>query len=166
MWGPREVSLGSKIKTKKVLEIGSETQTFPWNSAKFIVSHSAYCKLQRDFGFSVLSIILVKAGLIQITITCSPSLAENDSRLFKNSEGNCDGEQIFCQRKEADVALLLQVTRIRKIRKICEANLTSRLFPKTGRSQLKQRTLNTKQTKWITIHQSQITNHDLLNWNK
>ena len=94
------------------------------------------------------------------------SLAENDSTLFKNSEGNCDGEQIFCQRKEADVALLLQVTRIRKIRKICEANLTSRLLPKTGRSQLKQRTLNTKQTKWITIHQSRITNHDLLNWNK
>ena len=45
----------------------------------------------------------MKAGLIQITITCSPSLAENGSRLFKNSEGNCDGEQIFCQRKEADV---------------------------------------------------------------
>ena len=31
-------------------------------------------------GFSVLSIILVKAGLMQIT-TCSPSLAENDPRL-------------------------------------------------------------------------------------
>ena len=37
----------------------------------------------------------MKAGLIQITITCFPSLAENDSTLFKNSEGNCDGEQIF-----------------------------------------------------------------------
>ena len=37
--------------------------------------------------------------------------------------------------KEADVALFLQVTRIRKIGKICEANLTSPLLPETGRSQ-------------------------------
>ena len=28
-------------------------------------------------------------------ITCSPSLAENDSRLFKNNEGNRDGQWIF-----------------------------------------------------------------------
>ena len=65
----------------------------------------------------------------------SPSLAENDSRLLKNSKGNRDGEWIFCRRKEADVALFLQVTRIRKIRKNREANLTSRLLLKTGRSQ-------------------------------
>ena len=62
-------------------------------------------------------------------VTSSPSLAENDSRLLKNNEG------IFCQRKEADVALFLLVTRIRKIRKICEANLISQLLPETGRSQ-------------------------------
>ena len=62
----------------------------------------------------------------------SPSLAENDSRLLKNSEGIRDGEWIFCQRREANAALFLQVTRIRKIRKICEANLTSRLLPETG----------------------------------
>ena len=31
----------------------------------------------------------------------------------------------FCRRKEADVALFLQVTRMRKIIKICKANLTS-----------------------------------------
>ena len=45
-------------------------------------------------------------------------VAEKDSRLLKNSEGNRDGEWIFCRRKEVDVALFLQVTRIRKIRKI------------------------------------------------
>jgi len=85
---------------------------------------------------SVPSIILVNAGLMQITnVTCLPSLAENDSRLLKNSQGNRDGEWIFCRRKEAEVALFLQVTRIRKIIKICEANLTSRLLPETGRSQ-------------------------------
>ena len=65
----------------------------------------------------------------------SPSLAENDPRLLKNSKGNRYGEWIFCRRKEADVALFLQVTRIRKIRKNREANLTSRLLLKTGRSQ-------------------------------
>ena len=58
-------------------------------------------------------------------VTCSPGLAENDSRLLKNSEGNRAGEWIFCQSKEADVALFLQVTRMRKILKICKANLTS-----------------------------------------
>ena len=36
-------------------------------------------------------------------------------RLLKNSEGNRDGEWIFRRRKEAEVALFLQVTRIRKI---------------------------------------------------
>ena len=60
-------------------------------------------------------------------VTFSTSMAENDSRLL-NSEGNRDGEWIFCRGKEADIALFLQVTRMRKIRKICEANLTSRLF--------------------------------------
>ena len=38
----------------------------------------------------------------------------------------------FCRRKEADVALFLQVTRITNISKIYEANLTSRLLPETG----------------------------------
>ena len=32
-------------------------------------------------------------------VTCSPSLAENDSRLLKNSEENPDGEWSFCRRK-------------------------------------------------------------------
>ena len=59
----------------------------------------------------------------------------NDSRLLKNIERNRDSVWIFCRGKEAEVALLLQVTRIRKIVKICEANLTSQLLPKTGRSQ-------------------------------
>ena len=68
-------------------------------------------------GFSVLSIILVKAGFMQITVSRARP-AENDSRLLKDSEGNRDGERIFYGRKEVDVALFLQVTRIRKIRKI------------------------------------------------
>ena len=54
-------------------------------------------------------------------VTCSPSLTENDSRLLKNSVGNRDGEWIFCRRKQEEVTLFFQVTRIRKIRKICEA---------------------------------------------
>ena len=58
------------------------------------------------------------------------------TRLLKNSEGNRNGGWIFCRRTEADVALFSQITRLRKIRKICEANLTSRLLlPETERSQ-------------------------------
>ena len=76
-------------------------------TAKFVVSSCAYCKLRRDFGFF-----------------CSVNhLIEGD------------GEWIFCPRKEADVALLLQVTGIRKITKICEANLNLSIISATGRSQ-------------------------------
>ena len=94
------------------------------------------CKLQRDFGFFC-PVNHCSEGRINANhnVTCSPNLAENDSRLLKYSEGNRDSEWIFRHRKEADVALLLQMTRIRKIRKICEANLTSRLLHETGRSQ-------------------------------
>ena len=35
----------------------------------------------------------------------------------ENGEENRDGEWNFCRRKEADIALFLQVTRLRKIRK-------------------------------------------------
>ena len=57
-------------------------------------------------------------------------------------------------------ALFLQVTKIRKIRKIFEA--ACRLVPETGRSQATN--LETqKRTKRIEIHQSQIKNQDLLN---
>ena len=66
-------------------------------------------------------------------VTCSPSSAENDSRLLKNSEGNRDGESIFCRRKEANDALFLQVTSMRKIIKICEANLCTYQWFAPGR---------------------------------
>ena len=58
--------------------------------------------------------------------------------------------------KEADVALFLQVTRIRKIRKICEFK-SSRLLPETGRSQSMQRTLKYETNK--TDRNTPITNH-------
>jgi len=46
------------------------------------------------------------------------------------------GSGFLRRRKEEDVALFSQVTRMRKIKKLCEANLTSRLLlPETGRSQ-------------------------------
>ena len=104
--------------------------------AKFVVSRCAFCKLQWDFGFFCSVNHFSEGGVYaNDSVPCLSSLAENDSRLLKNSEVNPNGENIFHRRKEADVALFLQVTRIRKIRKICEANLTSRLLPKTGRSQ-------------------------------
>ena len=105
-------------------------------TAKFVVSRCAFCKLRRNFGFFC-SVNNFSEGGVNANhdAMCSPSLAENDSRLLKNSEGNRYGEWIFCRRKEADVALFLQLTRMRKILKICKANLTSRLLPETRRSQ-------------------------------
>ena len=58
--------------------------------------------------------------------THSPSLArknktENDSRLLKyNNLGNRDDEWNVCREQEADIALFLQETRLRKISKIFE----------------------------------------------
>ena len=125
-------------------------------TAKFVVSRCAFENLEGILGFSVPSIILVKAGLMQKNnVTCSASLAENDSRQLKNSEGNRDGEWIFCWRKEADVALFLQVSRMRQIIKICEANLTIVHYsPNWGRSQ--RTNLETRnQQNW-----SKSTNHE------
>ena len=89
-----------------------------------------FCKIQRDFGLFCSVNHFSEGGVnANHNVTCTSSLAENDSRLLKSSEGNHDGEWIFCRQKEADVALFLQVTRMRKIIKICKANLTSRLLP-------------------------------------
>ena len=93
---------------------------------KFVVSHCVFCKLREDFWFFCSVNNFGEGGVdANHDVTCSPSLAENDSRLLKNSEGNRDAEWIFCRRKEADVALFLQMN----------ANVTSRLLPETGRSQ-------------------------------
>ena len=98
-------------------------------TAKFVVSSCPYCKLRRDFGFFC-SVNHLSEGEVNANHNVTPpSLAKNDSRLLKNSEGNRDGEWIFCRRKEADVALLLQVTGIRKITKICEANFNLSIYP-------------------------------------
>ena len=50
----------------------------------------------------------------------SPSLVRKNKT--ENGEWNRDGEWNFCREKEADIALLSQVTKIRKIIKILEAN--------------------------------------------
>ena len=101
-------------------------------TAKFVVSRCTYCKLGFFCSVNHFSEGGVNANHI---VTCSLSSTENSPRLLKNRKGNHNGEWIFCQRRQAEVALLLQVTRIRKIRKICKANLTRRLLPETGQSQ-------------------------------
>ena len=68
-----------------------------------------FANLEEILGFSVPSIILVKAGLMQITMQrARPAWLRMT---------------LDCPRKESDVALFLQVTRMRKIIKICKANL-------------------------------------------
>ena len=54
------------------------------------------------------------------TVMCSPSLAENDSRVLKNREGNHNGEWIFLSKEGGRCCFILA-----KISKIHEANLTS-----------------------------------------
>ena len=66
-------------------------------TVKFVVLCCAYCNLRRDFGFFC-SINHFSEGGVKANhnVMSSPSLAENDSRLLKNSKGNRDGEWIFC----------------------------------------------------------------------
>ena len=64
---------------------------------------------------------------MQITMQHLPSVScknktESDSRLLTNSEGNYNDKWNFCQGQEVNIALFLQETRIRKIRKIFEEN--------------------------------------------
>ena len=74
-----------------------------------------------------------------------------------NGKGNRDGEWIFCLMKEADVALFLQVTRVRHIRNKCVANLTSRLLPELNRTITKQRTLKRETNK---TDRNPLNNHE------
>ena len=64
------------------------------------------------------------ARSMQITMferTCPAWSTKTKLRI--NGEGNRDGEWNFCRGKEADIiALFLQVTRIRQLRKISQAN--------------------------------------------
>ena len=95
---------------------------------KFVVSCCAFCKLRKDFGFVSSVNHLISEGGVNANhnVTCSPSLAENDSTLLTIRKEIA----MVSTEEEADVALFLQVTRMRKIIKICEA-----LLHETRRSQ-------------------------------
>ena len=87
-------------------------------TSKFVASRFVFCKLQRDLAFSVQSIILVRGGggvNASHNAIRLPSLACKNKT--ENGEGNRHGDWNFCQKKEEDIALFLQVTRIRTIRK-------------------------------------------------
>ena len=61
------------------------TQTKRTVTVKFVVSRCACYKLQRDFGLFGSVKHFTEGGVnANHNVTCSPSLAENDSRLFKN----------------------------------------------------------------------------------
>ena len=69
-------------------------------TAKFVVSCCAYRKVRRDFGFFSSVNHLGEGGVnANQTVTCLPSLAENDSRLLRNSKGNPNGEWIFLSKE-------------------------------------------------------------------
>ena len=85
-------------------------------------------------GFSVPSIIRVKAGLTQITmVTCWPSLAENDSRLRR--KGRKSRWRVDFLSKEGDRrCFILASDKNEKDQKNLR-NSYPRLLPETGRSQ-------------------------------
>ena len=65
-------------------------------TAKFVVSRCVFCKLRGVFWFFC-SVNHFSEGGVNTNhyVMCLPSLAENVSRLLKNSKGNGDGEWIF-----------------------------------------------------------------------
>ena len=67
---------------------------------------------------------------------------------------NRDGEWIYCRRKEADVALFLQVTRMRKIIKICKATKLVDYCPKKDDHKAMNLEMRNKQ------NGSKFTNHE------
>ena len=75
-----------------------------------------FCKLRRNFGFFC-SVNHFSGGGVNTSHNAirSPSLACKNKT--ENGEGNRDGDWNFCQKKEEDIALFSQVTRIRPIRK-------------------------------------------------
>ena len=121
--------MGGQIPRNVQRCVKSNSKSSQFFTTKFVVSRCADCK--RGFFCSVNHF---SEGGVNANHNLTSS-TENNSRLLKNSKENRDGEWIFCRRKQAEAALFLQVTRVRKIRKICEVNLTRRLLPETGRSQ-------------------------------
>ena len=87
--------------------------------AKFVVSHYPFANFELVFLFCQ----SFEWGGVNANHNAQlgpQNKTEDDSRLLKNSKGNCDDEGTFCRGQEADIALFLQETRIRKIRKIFE----------------------------------------------
>ena len=108
---------------------------------------------------------------MQITTQlCRKTKTENDSRLFKNSEGNRGGGwNVNLTREEGRLCFILaSEVGIRTLeRSEKSSKKTSRLLPKTGRSQATNLEIQTppppptkKEKEMIEIHPSQITNHD------
>ena len=81
--------MGCSVEKQHVFFLNQENSF----TAKFVVSRCAYYKLRSDLGFFC-SVNHFSEGRVNANhnVTCLPSLAENDSRLLKNSEGNRDGE--------------------------------------------------------------------------
>ena len=111
---------------------------------------------------------------MQITTQlCRKTKTENDSRLFKNSEGNRGGGwNVNLAREEGRLCFILaSEVGIRTLeRSEKSSKKTSRLLPKTGRSHATNLEIQTpppsptkkkkKEFEMIEIHPSQITNHD------
>ena len=122
-------------------------------TAKFVVSRRVYCK---PWVFCSVNHFSEGGVNANHNVTCSPSLTENDSRMFKNSEENRDGEWIFCRRKEAEGCFILVSDKSKKDQKNLRRKLNSSIVAR-NRTITKQRTLKHETNK--SFRNPPITNH-------
>ena len=85
-------------------------------TSKFVASRFVFCKLRRDIRFFC-SVNHFSGGGVNASHNAIRSPSVTCKNKTENGEANHDGDWNFCQKKDEDIALFSQVTRIRMIRK-------------------------------------------------
>ena len=150
----KEKNAGGKCKkntNKKGSVIAKEKEAI---TVKFVVSRCAYCKLRRDFGFFCSVNHCTDGGAsASHNVTCSLSLAENDSRLFKNRIAMDSG---VLSKEGGRCCFILASNKNEKEQKNLRSNLNWSIIAR-NRTITKQRTLKQETNK--TDRNPPITNH-------
>ena len=121
---------------------------------KFVVSRCAYCKLRRNFGFFCSVNHCTDGGAsASHNVICSLSLAENDSRLFKNRIAMDSG---VLSKEGGRCCFILASNKNEKEQKNLRSNLNWSIIAR-NRTITKQRTLKQETNK--TDRNPPITNH-------
>ena len=100
------------------------TQTKKTVTVKFVVSRCACYKLQRDFGLFCSVKHFTEGGVnANHNVTCSPSLAENESRLFKNIAKEIAMVSGFLSKEGGRRCFILAMDKNKKEQKNLRSNL-------------------------------------------